>query len=444
MLSMSLIEKRIISTVLGAIRKRRDTASARNAQSCLPATASAKVREARFSDFKAVADLKEHWGMAADSIENWERLWRYNPALAQMGNQRPIGWVLEADDRIVGYIGNIPRLYSYGNKTLTSVTGHALVVEPAYRGIGVSLNAAYYRQKGVDLYISTGAIAPVAKIGQVFKAEGLTQSNYETAMFWVLRPYPFARAIMRKLSVGRAVSHPAQILGSLAVSVDKVLNRRCPRLSATLEVTEKLICDIGDDFEDLWIRKLSEGTLLLADRRPATLRWHFEIPGDTGTVRVLCCSKKGRLLGYMVIRDEQPDAAGLRKSLIADLLVVGDDSEVVEALFVAGYQHADKAGSHILEVLGFPRSVQQVWMRWNPYKRKYPSSPFLFKAADPLLHSKIADGMTWYACLFDGDFTLIRPSYSPSGHRSDSTEYSNRLPKIAGTRSEITQPFSSI
>jgi len=172
------------------------------------------------------------------------------------------------------------------------------------------------------------------------------------------------------------------------------------------------------------------------------LRWHFEVPGDTGTVRVLCCFGKGRLLGYMVIRDEQPDATGLRKSLIADLLVERDDSEVVEALFVAGYRHAEKAGSHILEVLGFPASLQRVWMRWNPYKRKYPSSPFLFKAPDPLLHRKISEGMTWYATLFDGDFSLIRPSFSPI-HSSDSTQHSDCFSEVAGNRSGITQPYST-
>ncbi len=150
--------------------------------------------------------------MAPDSTENWERLWRYNPALAYMGTERPIGWVLEADNRIVGYIGNIRRLYRYGNKTLTSVTGHGLVVEPAYRGIGVSLNAAYFRQKSVDLYIATGAIAPVEKIGRAFKSEGLSD-GYDAATFWVLQAYPFAQAVMRKLSLTGPASYAGGILG---------------------------------------------------------------------------------------------------------------------------------------------------------------------------------------------------------------------------------------
>src|ERR1700722_673806 len=248
---MPSIENRLASTILTAIRTRRDVAPVRKTDPCAISTAPAKVREARFSDFEAAANLKVRWGMAADSIENWERLWRYNPALTHMGNERPIGWVLEADSRVIGYIGNIPRLYRYGNKTLTSVTGHGLVVEPAYRGIGVSLNAAYFRQKSVDLYISTGAIAPVEKIGRAFKSDGLAD-GYQTASFWVLRPYPFAQAIMRKLSLAPTISYAGSILGSLAVVADKTLHRRRPRFSTTLEMTEIRVCDIGDDFDDLW------------------------------------------------------------------------------------------------------------------------------------------------------------------------------------------------
>jgi hypothetical protein len=412
---MATIEKRVASAILAAIRTRRAEASSRNnSGDALHSAAPAKLRVARFSDFKAVADLKERWGMAADCIENWERLWRFNPALEHMGTERPIGWVLEADSRVVGYIGNIPRLYRFGDKILSSVTGHALVVDLPYRGVGTSLTAAYYRQKSVDLFISTGAIAPVGKISRAFKSEGLSQSGYETALFWVLQPYGFAQAVMTKLSLAGPVSYAGSILGSLAVRTDKILHRRWPRYSPAHEVTEISVSEIGEDFGDLWTRKLHEGPMLLADRTPATLRWHFEVPGDRGTVRVLCCFRKRKLLGYIVIRNEQPDATGLKKSVIADLLVEEDDPTVVEALFAAAYCQARRAGSHILEVLGFPTSIQRVWAGWNPYTRKYPSSPFLYKATDPALHEKLSDGMTWYASLFDGDFSLIRPSYSVS------------------------------
>jgi hypothetical protein len=413
---MTSIERKIASAILSAIRSRREEHSAPDDDAFVHSTtalAPARLREAQFSDFKGVAELKLRWGLAADSFENWERLWRYNPALAHTQVKRPIGWVLEAEGRVVGYLGNISQLYRYGGRILTSATSHGLVVEQPYRGIGVSLVAAYFRQKSVDLFISTGAIAPVGKIGRAFKSEVLPQSDYETVLFWVLRPYPFAQAVMRKIGLNPMLSRVGGRLGSLAIATDKLLRRRWPQRSASdLRVTEIGINDIGDDFQELWLGKVNERPRLFAERSPTTLRWHFEVPGDRGGVRVLQCARNGKLVGYMVVRDESPDETGLRKSTIADMLAKEDDAAVMKALLAAAYRHAKEAGSHILEILGFPPSIREVWAQCHPYVRRYPTPLFSYKAADPILHKEISKGATWYASPLDGDLTLIRPSYS--------------------------------
>jgi hypothetical protein len=213
---------------------------------------------------------------------------------------------------------------------------------------------------------------------------------------------------MKKLQLRPALSIVGGMLASLAIGTDKALRRRWPRLSSTpLPVKEISVPEIGDGFQRLWTKKLAEGPRLLADRCPATLRWHFETPGDCGTTRVLSCYRNRGLVGYAVIRDDPNQGEGLRKSVIADMLVEQDDPDVLCALFTAAYDHAKHAGSHILEVLGFPRTVRSVCSRWNPYLRKYPSCSFYYKAADPALHKQLADASAWYASPFDGDTTLM-------------------------------------
>jgi hypothetical protein len=102
----------------------------------------------------------------------------------------------------------------------------------------------------------------------------------------------------------------------------------------------------------------------------------------------------------------------VQKSLVADILAKHDDPEVLRALLIAAYDDAKRAGSYILELLGFPQNIRRVFLQWNPYLRKYPACPFYYKAADPVLHKALSDGMAWYATPFDGDTTLIRPSFS--------------------------------
>lgn len=413
---MASIEQKITTAILTVIRARREPEADVPAHSSI-ATAPISLREALFSDFQAVDELKRRWGLTPDSQENWERLWHNNPALKQQTN-RPIGWVLEANGRQVGYVGNISQLYRFGNRTLTAVTSHGLVVEPAYRGASLSLVAAFYRQKSVDLYLTTTAIEAVGKIARAFKANALPQDDYDKVLFWVLRPYPFAEVLMKKLDVRPALARVGGLFTSLAVGMDRTLRQRKPHGSSTgLSVSEVSVQDIGGEFQDLWEQKVKEKPRLLADRSAAALRWHFQIPGDQGSARVLCCRKNGELLGYAIVRNEPPnEATGLRRSIVADLLAKQDDPEVVRALWVAAYDCAKRAGSHIFEVLGFPGSVRNVCSQWRPYTRKYPACPFYYKAADPVLHKQLTDGLLWYATPFDGDTTLW--NFGSAGQRA--------------------------
>ncbi len=412
---MRPIQEKIAASILRIIRARRKSASGQlnhRPSQFSGSLAPAALRDVVFSDFKAVAALKQRGGLAADSPENWQRLWQNNPALVHPGG-RPMGWVLEAGGVIVGYMGNISLVCRFGDKRLTAVASHGLVVDPCYRAIGVSLVAAFFRQKSVDLFLSTSAIESVGKIALAFKSSSLPQPDYDNVLFWVLQPRSFADALMKKLTLNPLVAGVGGSLTSFAVATDNILRRRRPRRSSELlAIREISTREIGDDFESLWMEKLNEDPRLLADRTPVTLRWHYEIPGDLGSVRVLCCYQDGKLVGYVVVRTDTDGKSGLSKSIIADLIARRDDPKVVRALFVAAYDHAKSVRSHVLEVTGFPPNIRSVCLQWNPYRRKLPACPFYYKAADPLLHQTLSKATAWYACPFDGDETLIRPSYS--------------------------------
>jgi hypothetical protein len=227
-------------------------------------------------------------------------------------------------------------------------------------------------------------------------------------MFWVLRPYPFTQSVMRKLQVKPSLSKVVSAFASIALRMERLLRRRWPRSSAKdLTVSEMKASEIGEDFETLWMEKLGEGTRLLADRSPEFLRWHYDLPNNQAKTSVFCCRKHGQLVGYLVIRDETGNASGLRRSLIADMIVKQDDPDVVSTLIVAGYEHAMDAGSDVLEVQGFPAGIRRLCERWNPYMRRFPATPFFYKAATPSLHKTLADGELWYGTPFDGDTTLM-------------------------------------
>jgi hypothetical protein len=406
---MASIESRVTSAILERIRSRRDSPSEPAGEPSGPTSlVPAKVREAKLTDYQAITDLKQRYGLLPDPLENWKYLWEANPALKHMQTPRAIGWVVEAEGRVVGYLASISSLYHFQGKTLTAVVGSGFVAEPAYRAHTVRLMAAFYAQKPVDLYLSTTAVEATGKIACAFGCVPMPQPNYETVMFWVLRPYPFVQTVMKKLQVKPALATIGAAAASVAVGMNTVLRRRYPRGSARgLVVNEIKTTELGNEFEILWNEKLAESKGLLADRSLEFLRWHYNLPNDKAKTSVLCCRKDGKLTGYLTIRDEAGNSSGLRRSWVVDMIVKDDDPEMICALISAAYKHGKKARSHVLEVQGFPAHIRNLCAQWNPYSRTFPATPFFYKGANPELHRTLSDGALWYGTPFDGDTTLM-------------------------------------
>jgi len=320
-----------------------------------------------------------------------------------------MGWVLEVDGRIVGYLGSIPLLYHYGARSLVVATASGFAVEPAYRAYSIGLMASFYRQKNIDLFLNTSAIESVGKLVRAFHAEALPQSDYETVLFWVLDARHFLRAVANKFKMSGGISTVGGIIGSLALRAEKTLRRRRPRHnSGKYRISECSVAEIGSDFEELWHRKVAERPRLFADRNQSYLRWHFTIPGSQQVTRVLRCEHEGSLVGYAVIQFGARDETGLRTCLLADMLIRDDDPEAIKSLVARAYDFAEESGCHVFEVLGFPKHLRQALLQWKPYLRKYPACPFYFKAKDRALHDSLRHEDAWYACPFDGDTTLMR------------------------------------
>lgn len=408
---MPTIAERSVSFLLKAIRARRPSTDADAPAS--PVTASdgangVRLRELRFNDFDAVARLRHlaPWHWAPDSVDNWHRLWRNSPAIRSAKSYLSMGWVLEADKKIVGYLGSIPLLYHFGDKPLLAAAASGFLVEPAYRTFGKDLVASFYSQPKIDLFLST-TVESVGRLAKALEVKTLPQENYSTVLFWVLDARHFADAVVWKLGATGGVRSLGGMLGSLALRAETMARSRRPRrASSKFRLTEITVSEIGDDFEALWRRKLAEKRRLLADRSPATLRWHYTQPGSQKDTNVFRCESQSRLVGYAIFRRET-EPPGLRRCNLSDMLVDGDDPETASSLVARGYELAMDCGCHTYEVLGFPRFVRQVFLQGKPYSRDYPACPYHFKASDRALHEILSNGESWYATPLDGDTSLM-------------------------------------
>jgi hypothetical protein len=369
------------------------------------------LRSAELQDCERTVTLLARNGLVVPTEpdtarRSWEWLWGRNPA-ATGGRDVPLGWVLEADDEIVGFFGNIPRRYHYDGRDLLASVGTSWAVDPRFRTRARDLCAAYFAQTEPDLLLATTANRSVGRILMKFSAEPMPQASYQEVLYWILDGNGFLRSALRKKGVRAPLRKAAGLAVSPILAAGLALRGRPGRLRAGLEAEVIRLSDVDEEFDELWRRKLGERPRLYASRTAEDLRWHFEPGADAGTVGVLRCRRHGRLDGYVVLlRTEAPDI-GLVRARVADLLVAGDDARVVDALLAAAYEWGRRNGCQVLELMGFPPSIRSVAERSRPFSRALPTHPFLYKALIPELGAALAAEDAWYPSVYDGDTCLV-------------------------------------
>jgi hypothetical protein len=402
------MSSKIKETILKRIRSRTEEAT--DSRADLPADSAppgpVSLREAQFADFANVSAMNRRLGQGADSLENWYRLWRDNPAL-QQGRTPRIGWLLESGGAVVGFLGSIPLAYSFGGASLAAAATCRLAVEPAFRSSTPLLVTSFFRQKDVDLFLNTTATPAAGKIVAALRAIQLPQPDYGRVLFWVLRPRKFMHAVLQKTGVYQTLTKFGSSAGALALASDIAVRRRTPRGNAgKYSVKDVELNDLGHEFESFWAEQEKNPARLFAKRSPEIMRWHFQPPGSAKIAKVLACYASHGLAGYAVVRHEPPAKEGLARAAIADLMVNDDDPAIVDSLLAAAYQSAKTSGSDVLEIMGFPEKIRASFLKWRPYSRDYPACPYFYKTRDRQLQEKLSSRDAWYACPFDGDATL--------------------------------------
>src|SRR5262249_51851633 len=148
-------------------------------------------------------------------------------------------------------------------------------------------------------------------LSKALHAKVLPQRDYAKVLFWVLDVHQFARALAAKFGLGSGMRAVGTFLGPSALRVDALRRGPRRRLASKFGVREIEVKDIGDEFQALWQRKLTEAQRLLSDRSPASLIWHFTIPGSSSTAAVLCCHRFQRLVGYAIVQHAIDHETGL-------------------------------------------------------------------------------------------------------------------------------------
>jgi hypothetical protein len=362
-----------------------------------------QVRQVRLADLPSVSAIMTAVGWRAYTEERWQRDVQANPALAP-GDPASPGWVLEHDDRIVGFIGNLIQRYHWAGRLLRAATAWGYIVAPEGKPGALRLVQAFASQPQVDLLLATTATLHVPQVLGLFRFERLPQPDYDVAYYWITHTRGLLAARLRRGGLPAGLAALAAWPAAPLLWLEGRARGRRPRPPAGDVRIERLGAEqVGEEFDALWRRKLAQTDRLISVRNGAVLRWQFS-PRLRDVPPVLLAARRGDgLVAYAaLLRGDRPEV-GLRRIRIADLLALDDDPLAIRALLAAAWRHAARERVHMLELDGLPAHIRRIARESAPRPWRKPAFPFLFRATDPALHAALGSEDRWYTSLLDGD-----------------------------------------
>lgn len=333
-----------------------------------------------------------------------------NPDLRMGGaGELPTGFVLEEDGQIIGYHDAFPREIFDGQTPYKALYRGSLYIEKSRRD-HAHLPMLFFtelKQKWCDLFVVNSANEQGGRANKALRFTPGPEScagvririfSYSgTLLYGISRSKRFSR-------VPRAVCVPVcRILGGLWRAAKCVCRGRVPKERTKL--TARRIEAITDDvFQPFWEELLGTNRGVLTSRRPDVLRWTFNYGLETGRKVILGRFDGERLRGYIVLR-MVTTRDGMPRVRVNDWIAIGNDEDVLGDLLRDAVEFVRKEKKGILlQMTGFPESVQPLIRQYLPVRRTKPNA-FFYKAKNSELAGHLAD--SWFFGPYDGDSARI-------------------------------------
>lgn len=355
-----------------------------------------RIRPSTLADYDGICGVVRRAGMTVASRASHQRRWMENPF--RPSGDVTTGWLMETPaGEVVGWVGNVYSGYELDGRPLLAVATHALAVDIDYRNRSLGMLAAFFRQPGVDIYLSTTANASAGRVFTAFKADRVPHPSYDKVAYWPTDAAGFYAAAARL----KRLPAPG-LVGGLAALGLWPSSLRTRALWKDAPPTNR-IDSFDSRFDDFWADIRTRPGRLIAVRTARALTWHFADGAEQKRLAIIGLAAAGSLAGYAIlIRRDQP-AIGLNRYVIADLQTRREDPQLVRGLVKGAIAAAKDDGVHVVEATGFDGFKRGVIASLAPRVRQSPNWPFYYKAATPELAAQLRHESVWDPCPYDGD-----------------------------------------
>jgi hypothetical protein len=364
-----------------------------------------KLREARFEDYALIASLASKFGLHTESYPAWTHLFSNNPACRASQAKLPIGWVLDVDDSIVGYLGNIPLSYHLEGRKHLAATTRAWVVDTPYRSYSPMLLATYFQQRGVDLFMSTTVNSQSEAAYSSFQSARVPVGAWDRTLFWITNYRGFTASYLRKSasSLADPLSYP--LSAGLYLS-DQV---KQSHLAKDYGIPVLPAVSFDDRFQSFWDQlRAQKSKILIADRSQEALDWHFKFALQQNRAWIYTVEGKTGLIAYAVFLRYDFPQVGLTRMRLADFQCITPENSlnILTAMLSTATDRCRKESIHMFELVGVTPALEKELQSAAPHGRPLGSWLSYYKANNASLAGLLKNAEVWEPSLFDGDSSL--------------------------------------
>jgi hypothetical protein len=349
--------------------------------------------------------LASRFDLHIESYPAWTHLFSKNPAYRASQGRIPIGWVLDVDGSIAGYLGNIPLSYHLEGRTYLAATTRAWVVDTPYRSYSPLLLATYFQQRNVDLFLSTTVNSQSEAAYSSFQSSRVPVGAWDRTLFWITNYRGFIASYLRKSASSLAQPLSYSLSAGLYLR-DQIKRSRLPKDNGILVLAAT---SFDERFQKFWERlREQKSKTLIADRSQEALDWHFKFALQQNSAWIYTAEGTSGLIAYAVFLRHDFPQVGLTRMRLADFqCVVPENSlKILTTMLATAADRCRRESIHMFELVGVTPALEHRLRSSSPHSRQLGSWLSYYKVNNASLAGVLKSADVWEPSLFDGDSSL--------------------------------------
>jgi|TARA_Y100000294_G_scaffold176927_1_gene200754 hypothetical protein len=361
------------------------------------------IREVVKDDYNQIKELHKKFDLKILNESDWSKFWSQNPYFLESKKHTPVGWVIEDNNRVVGYLGNLVKEYYYKKEKIIIAFLHGWVVDTKYRLEAVLLFRKFFNQENIQIFMNTTANEATANIWSKNISKKVPLKNFQNALFVILDLEKFIYSYFeyKKINISKFIKKIIFYFFKIFFS-NKI--SRWKKLDVTSEAN--LNSTIDKKFDQFWkLYKADCENYLLLSRTTNWIKWHFQKKIDEDNAWIISLNDNNQLLGYAVCSDTSNNKINLKRISIVDLVSLGDNEKIYLSLMKKCILEAKKRNYHTIEFIGYKNLKRKIFSKFKPFKRKL-AFPFFYKSKNQTYENFLKKDEIWDPSLIDGDAFL--------------------------------------